>query len=296
MPDSMARRPRLLNEAAAPEGVSRPPDAARDGPKPSVPNPRREGFRSGRARGLIGREAGRKVDRVLRVLAIDTALGACSACVAEAGTPAPLSRESIPMERGHAEALLPLIDRVVAGVEGGFESLERVAVTVGPGSYTGLRVGIAAARAIGLAAGVPVVGVGTLSALIAALAGGEARHLLAAAIDARHGHVYIQVMAPGGRIVVPPSHVTLREAVRVLGSGPVRLTGSAAQAVAAEALAQGLEAVVAGTPPAPDIALVARLAALADPAHALPKPLYLRGPDARPQDAARLPRQTAGGP
>ncbi|HEX2556359.1 MAG TPA: tRNA (adenosine(37)-N6)-threonylcarbamoyltransferase complex dimerization subunit type 1 TsaB [Microvirga sp.] len=231
----------------------------------------------------------------MRVLAIDTALGACAACVAETGTPAPLSRESIPMERGHAEALLPLVDRVVAGVEGGFGGLDRVAVTIGPGSYTGLRVGIAAARAIGLAAGVPVVGVGTLSALIAALMSGDGRHLLAAAIDARHGHVYLQVMAPGGRIVVPPGHLSLREAVRVLGSGPVRLTGSAAQALATEALANGVEALVAGTPPAPEIALVARLGALADPAHALPKPLYLRGPDAKPQETARLPRQPAGG-
>ena len=57
------------------------------------------------------------------------------------------------MERGHAEALVPLIDRVVGAVEGGFPSLDRVAVTIGPGSFTGLRVGIAAARAIGLAAG-----------------------------------------------------------------------------------------------------------------------------------------------
>lgn len=232
----------------------------------------------------------------LRVLAIDTALGACSACVVDAGNSEPLSHESMPMERGHAEALLPLIDRVVSSLEGGFESLDRVAVTIGPGSYTGLRVGIAAARAIGLAAGVPVVGVSTLSGLIAALMSSDQRHLLAAAIDARHGHIYLQVMAPGGRIVVPPSFLGLRDAVRLLGSGPVRLIGSAAQALAAEALTQGIEALVAGTAPAPEITFVARLGALADPAHALPKPLYLRGPDAKPQDAARLPRQPAGNP
>jgi len=86
----------------------------------------------------------------LRILAIDTALQACSACVIQSGEVEPLALEQIPMERGHAEALLPLVDRVVAGVEGGFASLDRIAVTVGPGSYTGLRVGIAAARAIGL--------------------------------------------------------------------------------------------------------------------------------------------------
>ena len=68
----------------------------------------------------------------MRVLAIDTALGACSACIIQAGEPVPLAAETIPMERGHAEALMPLLDRLSAQVEGGFESLERVAVTVGP--------------------------------------------------------------------------------------------------------------------------------------------------------------------
>jgi tRNA threonylcarbamoyl adenosine modification protein YeaZ len=228
----------------------------------------------------------------LRILAIDTALQACSACVIQSGEVEPLALEQIPMERGHAEALLPLVDRVVAGVEGGFASLDRIAVTVGPGSYTGLRVGIAAARAIGLAAGVPVVGVTTLSAHLAALMG-EPRHLMAATIDARHGQVYFQAVAPGGRIVVPPTLTAIRDAVRMMGTGPVTLTGSAARAVAAEAGIQGIEAHVAGAAPAPEIALVARLGLIADPAHALPKPLYLRGPDAKPQDAARLPRQSA---
>ena len=84
----------------------------------------------------------------MRVLAIDTALGACSACIIEAGETVPLAAETIPMDRGHAEALMPLLDRLSAQVDGGFESLDRVAVTVGPGSYTGLRVGISAARGI----------------------------------------------------------------------------------------------------------------------------------------------------
>src|SRR4051812_5131957 len=114
---------------------------------------------------------------MVRILAIDTALGACSACIWQAGEPKPLASETIEMERGHAEALLPLIDRVSAHVEGGFEALDRIAVTVGPGSYTGLRVGISAARGIGLAAGIPVVGVATLSAFLAPLMAQERRGL-----------------------------------------------------------------------------------------------------------------------
>ncbi|WP_243369167.1 tRNA (adenosine(37)-N6)-threonylcarbamoyltransferase complex dimerization subunit type 1 TsaB [Microvirga solisilvae] len=227
----------------------------------------------------------------MRVLAIDTALGACSACIWQAGDAEPLAAETLFMERGHAEALLPLIDRVSSKVEGGFESLDRVAVTVGPGSYTGLRVGISAARGIGLAAGIPVVGVATLSAFLAPLMVKERRGLFTAAIDAKHGHLYIQAVAPGGRTIIQPSLMSYRDAIRVLGSGPLLISGSAAAMLAAEARTQGVEAHVADTAGAPEILWVARLGALADPNQALPKPLYLRDPDAKPQDRARIPRQ-----
>jgi len=227
----------------------------------------------------------------LRVLAIDTALSACSAGVVAHDAEAPLAVESRLMGRGHAEALLPLVERVMASVEGGFASLDRVAVTIGPGSYTGLRVGIAAARSIGLAAGVPVVGVSTLSALIAPLISGDARRLLAAAIDARHGQVYFQLVAPGGRTIIPPTIVSIRDAVRLIGIGPVALNGSGAPAIAVEALTSGTDAIVPSGTGRPDIVWVARLGLAADPAQALPKPLYLQGPDAKPQDQARLPRR-----
>ncbi|HEX2509179.1 MAG TPA: tRNA (adenosine(37)-N6)-threonylcarbamoyltransferase complex dimerization subunit type 1 TsaB [Microvirga sp.] len=227
----------------------------------------------------------------MRVLAVDTAQSACAACVIQAGEAEPLARESLPMDRGHAEALLPLVDRVVSAVDGGFESLDRVAVTIGPGSYTGLRIGIAAARAIGLAAGVPVVGVATLSAFLAPLMSGETRGLMGAAVDAKHGQIYVQVVAPGGRTIIAPSLMGVRDTVRLMGSGPVQLTGSAAPMLASEAWTQGIEAVVVDAPIAPDIAWVARLGAMADPAQALPKPLYLRGPDARPQEGVRIARR-----
>ncbi|KPQ10091.1 MAG: tRNA threonylcarbamoyladenosine biosynthesis protein TsaB [Saliniramus fredricksonii] len=227
----------------------------------------------------------------MRVLAIDTALGACSACILDAGAADPLAVETLTMERGHAEALMPLIGRVAEAVPGGFESIDRVAVTIGPGSFTGMRVGISAARAIGLAADVPVVGVTTLSALLAPLVAAGDRRLIAAAIDARHGAVYFQAVAPGGRSVVAPAHIGIREAVRYLGSGPVVLTGSAASLIAAEAMQAGVSVSSAHAEDAPDILFVARLGMAADPAQALPKPFYLRAPDARPQDAARIARR-----
>lgn len=250
----------------------------------------------------------------MRILAIDTALGACAACVIDtqappaddASTTDPFSRdvlaiESLLIDRGHAEALLPLVERVVARsvapqggtAQEGFAALDRVAVTIGPGSFTGLRVGIAAARAIGLAANIPAVGVSTLAACLAplVLTADPRQPVLAAAIDARHGAIYFQASVPGGRVIVPARHISIREAARLLGTGAVTLAGPAAELLAAEAKAVGLDTRVADSAPAPDIRWVARLGMAADARTALPQPLYLRGADAKPQDKARLPRQ-----
>jgi len=225
----------------------------------------------------------------VRILAIDTALDVCAACVAADDAEAPLSAESLPMERGHAESLLPLIERVIARIEGGFDAIDRVAVTVGPGSYTGLRVGLSAARAIGLATGKPVVGVGTLSALLAPLLADAGDGLIAAAVDARHGAVYVQALGPGDGLA--PAHLPVDVAAeRLAGHGPVLLAGSGAPLLAAALAERGVTARISGIS-APDIASVASLGFVADPDHALPRPMYLRGPDARPQDHARIARQ-----
>jgi tRNA threonylcarbamoyl adenosine modification protein YeaZ len=224
----------------------------------------------------------------VRILAIDTALDTCAACVTTEDSEAPLSAEALPMARGHAESLLPLIERVIARVEGGFEAIDRVAVTVGPGSYTGLRVGLSAARAIGLSTGKPVVGVGTLSALLAPLLTETAEGMIAAVIDARHGAVYVQALGAGDGLA--PAHLAVEAAAERLGTGPILLTGSGAPLLAAALAERGIDAKIAGIA-GPDIASVASLGLLADPAQALPRPLYLRGPDARPQGHARIARQ-----
>ncbi|WP_342029745.1 tRNA (adenosine(37)-N6)-threonylcarbamoyltransferase complex dimerization subunit type 1 TsaB [Bosea vaviloviae] len=227
----------------------------------------------------------------MRILAIDTALGACSACVLEAGQAEPLAIEQIAMERGHAEALMPLVERVMKAVEGGFASLDRVAVTVGPGSYTGLRVGISAARAIALAAGIPAIGVTTLAATAAPLIGRESGRVIAAALDAKHGQVWFQALSSQGKPLVSLRQVNHRDAARAIGAGPVSLVGSAAMAVANEAWAIGLDALVLDESRAPDVTWVARLGMIADPQDAPPRPLYLKAPETTPQDRARLPRR-----
>src|SRR3954468_24860677 len=102
------------------------------------------------------------------------------------------------MKRGHAEALMPLIARVIKQSGIGFAALDRIAVTTGPGSFTGLRVGLSAARGIGLAANKPVVGITTLTAFAAPVVSENNDAPVMAAIDARHDHVYFQAVSGNG--------------------------------------------------------------------------------------------------
>src|SRR5712671_3870602 len=129
------------------------------------------------------------------ILAIDTALDACAAGVLDTGAGELIAQESQPMKRGHAEALMPLIARVIRESGVAFASLDRVAVTTGPGSFTGLRVGLSAARGIGLAADKPVVGLTTLTAFAAPFISEGGEHPVISAIDARHDQVYYQVVS-----------------------------------------------------------------------------------------------------
>jgi tRNA threonylcarbamoyl adenosine modification protein YeaZ len=225
----------------------------------------------------------------MRVLAIDTALAACAAAVLDtAGSTA--VHESLAMQRGHAEAVMPLVARVMERAGLAFSDLDRIAVTTGPGSFTGLRVGIAAARGLGLAAAKPVVGLTTLSAYAAPLIAADDSMAVVSAIDARHDHVYLQVFGPGGRSIVSARLSPVSEALRLAAIRSARLAGNAAALMAA-AWPQGERPPTAVVDrPAPDIEWVARLGAAAD-ASASPKPRYLRAPDARPQLGGRLARR-----
>ncbi len=226
----------------------------------------------------------------MRILALDTALGACSAAVFDSRADEVVASESLPMQRGHAEALLPLIVRVMDKAEFDFSDLDRIAVTVGPGSFTGLRVGIAAARGIALTSGKPAVGVSTLAAYAAPAITEDLAETAVAAIDARNDHVYLQVFGAAGRTLVPSGYMPLSAGVGVV-EGEVHLAGSAAHALAAQWPQHQPKPIVLRGGAAPEIAWVARLGVAADVALAPAKPLYMRAPDARPQDGARLERK-----
>jgi tRNA threonylcarbamoyladenosine biosynthesis protein TsaB len=226
------------------------------------------------------------------VLAIDTALGACAAAVYDAGLGQTLAVQSIDMERGHAEALLPMIERVMERSRIAFEDLDRIITTVGPGSFTGLRVGISAARGIGLACNKTVVGVSTLDALAIPYVTETETVPIVVAIDARHGNFYLQMIGAGGRKLVSPRVMNLADALRSVAIGLVRIIGSGANALAAQWPTPEIAApLLVDSRSAPDILWVARLGSQVSPAKFPPRPLYLRAPDAAPQGAYRLPHR-----
>jgi tRNA threonylcarbamoyladenosine biosynthesis protein TsaB len=227
----------------------------------------------------------------MRILAIDCALDACAAAVFDSDLGAIIASQTRIMLRGHAEALMPLIARVMDEAEVEFNELDRIAVTVGPGSFTGLRVGISAARGIALAARKPAIGLTTLAGLAAPHIAEDDTTLVLAAIDARHDQVYMQVFGPGGRTLLAPRVAPVREAVRAAASGTARIVGSAAHLLARSWPRGELAPALVDQRGAPDIAWIARLGAVASAAEGPPKPLYLRAPDAQPQTAARLPRR-----
>src|SRR5512139_345369 len=228
----------------------------------------------------------------MRVLAIDTALEACSVAVLDTEHAATRAHESLPMQRGHAEALMPLVARVLGRVNLDFSAIDRVAVTTGPGSFTGLRVGIAAARGIALATGKPAIGLTTLATYATPLIAADDTLPVVAAIDARHDHVYLQVFGPGGRTLVAPRIAPLREAVRAAAnSGAPRIVGTAANLLAAAWPLDEREPRAVEQRGAPDIDWVAQLGAAAPETGVSPRPLYLKAPDAQPQEASHLARR-----
>jgi tRNA threonylcarbamoyl adenosine modification protein YeaZ len=197
------------------------------------------------------------------ILAIDTAAPRLQLALLRADGTVDVSVED--MATGQAEAIFGRIADLFARNGVGYPDLTRVVTTTGPGSFTGLRIGLSAARGVGLARGIPVIGVPSLLALSLAVEGPST-----VLLDARRDEAYFQIFAGPGMAVTPPDILPM-------------------------ALAQ------AATPPdttlvsSPfvDIALVARYGAVADPATHLPEAAYIRDADAKPQTAGRVERTGA---
>ncbi|MGH1558973.1 tRNA (adenosine(37)-N6)-threonylcarbamoyltransferase complex dimerization subunit type 1 TsaB [Caulobacter segnis] len=203
------------------------------------------------------------------ILSIDTCLGASSVAVLDGERV--LAAKSEPMTRGHQERIGIIAREAAADAAVAFSDLTRIGVTVGPGSFTGLRVGLAFAKGLATALSIPCVGVNTLESLAYGTKG-----FAAAVIDARMSQVYIQVFADGVSLMAPDA-LGLGEAAARLAElysgGPATLVGSGAPL-----LAETLPSAAVLTPAAPDPVAVARLAAAKPvPTHS-PRPLYLRAP------------------
>ena len=212
----------------------------------------------------------------MRKLVIDCATEACSVALIEDGSL--LAGTYTMLGRGHAERLVPMISELP-----GKGRADIIAVDVGPGSFTGLRVGISAARGIGMAANKDVVGVTTLSAYAAPLVAEQTEFPVVTAIDARHDHVYFQTVAGNGTPLIRPCVVPVNDTFRAARFGAVRIVGNAAHILAERWPSQMDKPSLVEAKPGPDIGWVALLGAAADPARAAATPFYLRPPDAKPK-------------
>lgn len=206
------------------------------------------------------------------ILAIDTSAAQCA--VALLGRDGALA-ERVPMDRGHAEALFPMIEAALARAGAGWSGLTRIAVCTGPGSFTGVRIGVAAARGLALSLGIPAIGISRFEAL-AAEAGGP----VAVCLAGRGETVYLQCFDAGGAPLEPPRMIGAGEIAGAIPSDVSRRAGDAAHRLAGDSalLPVGL----------PDPAVIARLAADRSPAGP-PRPLYLKGADAAPPREAPPP-------
>jgi tRNA threonylcarbamoyl adenosine modification protein YeaZ len=230
----------------------------------------------------------------MRLLAIETSGAACSVAAWDEDLPAAArlrGHRRIELGRGHAEALLPMVIEALDLAGWRFADLDALAVNRGPGGFTGVRVGVAAARALALAAALPVVGVTgleTLASLAAASGLAAPGATVLAALDARRGQVYAQAFATdlvpltGARALAPA------EAAALGVRRPLILVGDGAALVRAELAADEADSVIVHDATLDAAAVAARaanrLAAGETPGAGFDlAPLYLRPPDARPQ-------------
>ena len=217
----------------------------------------------------------------MKLLAIDTSAQTCAACVLDTQADRLLAEKSVEIGRGHAEVLMDYIEDCLSSANIGHEDLDRVGITIGPGSFTGVRVGMSVARGLGLSLNIPVAGVSTLDACEK-----RARELgvegkIASLLDAKRGELYCKV---SGHAPFAGSYEVILKAIR---EENLTLCGSGA-AILNEAM--HLKMPIIHSDASPKIATVAQLASQAKDPLSPPEPLYLRSADAKVQAGFALER------
>lgn len=225
----------------------------------------------------------------MKLLAIDCAAAFCAACVYDAAAKSELGRQVLDLGKGHAEHLMAVIDAALKAAETRYAGLGAIAVSVGPGSFTGLRVGVSTARGLALALKIPAIGVTTLEALAAEAAASFPGRAVLAALDAGREEIHAAVYDKALALAYGPAVTTLAQATAMAVDTSAVLAGTAASKIAASA---GRAFDIGPTGATADIAVYARLAAERG-AGERPTPLYLRGADAKPQAGFILPRQAS---
>jgi tRNA threonylcarbamoyladenosine biosynthesis protein TsaB len=223
----------------------------------------------------------------MKILAFDSSLGALSAAVRWRGADGVwlLQEAHEVRERGHAERLMPMISRLMGKAGLPFCELDRIAVTIGPGSFTGVRVGVAAARALALATGATTVAASSLAVMAQQsdeeLGTRRRGRVLAVALDARHGSVYLQLFPSGHHAAGPPQLVSPAAAAQHIGRAPAIIVGSGAMLVGQALAACGGEAETTLLDLLPSARALALLASELAPTRPV-RPLYLKPPDVKP--------------
>jgi tRNA threonylcarbamoyladenosine biosynthesis protein TsaB len=224
---------------------------------------------------------------MVKVLAFDCAGRRCAVGVAIDGRIA--AERVAAMERGQAEALLPMIGDVLGAAGLRFAALDLIAVTIGPGSFTGLRIGLAAARGLALASGLPCIGVTSLAAVAAGVAPAQrGGRPLVVALDTKRAELFLQCFAPDGPEIGAAMMVAPDLAEGALPPGPLLLAGDAASRLAPWLGARARVGERLDLPRPGDIARLALQAWRPGEPTEPPRPLYLRAPD------TSLPRASWG--
>jgi tRNA threonylcarbamoyladenosine biosynthesis protein TsaB len=228
----------------------------------------------------------------MNILALDTSMGACSAALlGESGGAITVVARATQMARGHAEALMPMLAELMDEAKLDFAELDLIAATLGPGSFTGVRVAIAAAGGLALATTAKLWGTDSLTVMAQGVLAKCARAPFAISVDAHRGMLYLGLFDGDGARLEGPLLLSPEDAAAQISRNLHAAFGSGAAILAEAAQDIGIEIEASRPDLQPDAANLAVLALQSNATLPTLRPLYLRPPDAKPQTVSGVARR-----